>query len=84
MRTLVIIAPEPFRGKLLGLIDRPEDMLLQPFVARSPVEPFDVCVLCRMSGLRVQSIRPTNCIVEKRFVSPNFEQTQDSKETEWI
>ncbi len=65
MGSLIVVPPQPLRSELLRLLDRMEDMPIQPFVPNRPVKPLDVSVLGRFSRLNIHQrytlgIRPVN------------------------
>ena len=51
IRPFVIVAPQPIRGGLLSVIDRFEQMLVQPLVTHGAIEALDIRILSRLLGL---------------------------------
>ena len=51
MRTLCVVVDPPFLDDFTGFTDAGEPVLVQAFLAVSPVEAFDVGVLGRLPGV---------------------------------
>lgn len=52
----MVVTPHPLGGKFLCLFNALKEMQIQPFMACSSVEPFDVCILGRLSWLDKQEL----------------------------